>query len=70
MDLDDEVPARRCLEKGGPYKSIVDPPPQKEALDLYPGAVKSPGEPSVDPPLGDGNVYRLSIDNQVESILA
>ena len=50
VDLDDEVPAR-SLEKGG---SIVDPPPEREALDLYPqerGALKTPREPSVDPPL-------------------
>ena len=26
MHLDDDVPARRCLDKGVSYESIVDPP--------------------------------------------
>ena len=51
VDLDDEVPAR-SLEKGG--FDCRSAPAEREALDLYPqerGALKNPGEPSVDPPL-------------------
>ena len=44
------------MVKGGSYRSIVDAArEEREALEVVSsrkGALKSPGEPSVDPPLG------------------